>query len=123
MILLADDEAPIRELLAGFLARLGYQVHACADGEAAWQWLREGGHPCEAVVADIKMPTLSGTALLRRIREQHLDVPVVLVSGQVDFDTEAATQAGAVGILYKPFRMADLVDLLERIAPGHGDAT
>ena len=113
---MADDEPGIRELLSAFLERFGYQVHACENGQAAWTWLADPSNHCDAVVADIKMPVLTGTELLRRIREQGLSVPVVLVSGQVTIDADEAAAAGAAGILHKPFRMAELVELLSRIA-------
>lgn len=114
-ILLVDDEVSIRELLGEFLSGIGHQVTACENGQQAWQWLSDRVNRCDVVVADIQMPVMGGRELLRLIRESNLGVPVVLVSGQVNVSEEDAALAGAVGIIYKPFRLGDVAGALRRI--------
>ena len=62
-ILVVDDEANLRRVLAAQLARDGYEVHAAEDGEAALALLRE--HHIDLVITDLRMPKVDGMELLR----------------------------------------------------------
>lgn len=105
-VLLADDDADIRELVHFKLTGAGYAVHAVGDGAAAWEAFQTD--PPNLVVLDVQMPGLSGMDVLRRIRE-HADahtnaVPVVLLSARSrDSDVDAGLAAGATDYLVKPF--------------------
>ena len=114
-ILLVDDELHIRDLLGQFLSEVGHHVSLCENGQQAWDWLCDGANRCDVVVADIQMPVMGGRELLRRIRESDLGVPVVLVSGQINVSEYDAAFAGATTIIYKPFQLRDILNVLERL--------
>ncbi|MFX0537853.1 response regulator transcription factor [Ornithinimicrobium sp. Y1847] len=93
-ILLVDDDATIREHLAPVLIRSGLEVRVAADGQEA---LREiGAARPDLVVLDVMMPVLDGRETLRRIREEHDWLPVILLT-QVgeSYERAAALDEGA----------------------------
>jgi two-component system NtrC family response regulator len=110
-ILVVDDEASQRELLAGFLAKQGYEVVAAASGTEALQRLQR--ETFDLILTDHRMPQMSGLDLLKAAREVNPEVPVVVMTayGSVE-QAVAAMKAGAYDYLGKPI---DLDDLLHRI--------
>src|SRR5690348_16142830 len=79
-ILVADDEAEVREFIQTGLRCRGYKVDAAEDGEEVLQYLREG-RPIAAVLLDVLMPRKNGFDMLREIRSVDADIPVIMVSG------------------------------------------
>ncbi|MBI3006890.1 MAG: sigma-54-dependent Fis family transcriptional regulator [candidate division NC10 bacterium] len=110
-ILVVDDEAPQRELLAGFLAKQGYEVVPAVSGAEALERLQR--ETFDLILTDHRMPQMSGLDLLKAARETNPEVPVVVMTayGSVE-QAVAAMQAGAYDYLGKPI---DLDDLLHRI--------
>jgi two-component system response regulator MprA len=108
-ILIADDEAPIRELLTDALIDEGYRVVTVDDGLAALdQIVRE----CPAlVITDNMMPRLSGTALIARLRAAPISTPPVLLMSAVP-----PAQAPPVPFLAKPFDLGNLFTLVHSLA-------
>ncbi len=107
-VLVVDDEDGLRSVCNRLLTRAGYDVVAVGDGASAIAEL--GRHTFDAVLSDIQMPGLDGIALLRRIRERDLDVPVLLMTGAPSLDTAIrAVELGALRYIVKPFRNDDLV--------------
>ena len=100
-ILVTDDEAGQRELLAGHLRHLGYQVEEAADGVDAVERVRRGG--VDLVLLDQRMPRLGGAAAVRAVTEADPDTDVVVVTafGTVETAVEAL-KLGAVDYLTKP---------------------
>jgi two-component system response regulator HydG len=108
-VLIVDDEADVRELLAKIVSQEGYDVEIAEDGNVALQRFAE--HPADVVVTDLKMPKMDGMQLLHRLRAEHSDVPVIVLAA--DSDTSAAViamRAGADNYLTKP-TSADVVAL------------
>ncbi|MEA2525629.1 MAG: two-component system, OmpR family, response regulator MprA [Thermomicrobiales bacterium] len=106
-VLVVEDHAPSRQLLARLLARQGYAVRSAPDGLAA---LGEIGRARpDLVLSDIHMPGLDGIGLIRRLREDGIAVPVVLVS-----DDGAGVPAG-VPFLPKPIDFLALRALLAQL--------
>lgn len=107
-ILVADDEEPIRELLARALALAEYEVEVAPDGRAALDCLRRG--PCDLLITDLKMPGLDGLSLVREVRRLAPEMPIVIITG---YSTEeAAIEAlnlGVTGYLTKPFRVPKIL--------------
>jgi two-component system response regulator PilR (NtrC family) len=102
-ILVVDDEASMRELLTIMLRREGYQVEEAGDGGVALKKLQEQGF--DLVISDIQMPRVTGIDLLRRIREQEIDVVVMMITAFST--TEQAVEAmklGAYDYITKPFK-------------------
>jgi len=103
-ILVVDDEAIIRDLLAKTLALAEYDVDLAADGRAALERLRIIQY--DLLIADLKMPGVDGLAVIREARRLRADIPVIIITG---FSTEAsaieAVNLGVSGYLTKPFRV------------------
>lgn len=103
-ILLIDDEETVRNTAAAALESYGYKVVAASDGECALGIFSRNGQEFSLVVLDLTMPVLDGEAVLKRLREIHPDVRVVLSSG---FSASEATRRfadkGLSGFLQKPY--------------------
>jgi FixJ family two-component response regulator len=83
-ILIVDDEKDICEVLDISLSDLGYKVHTAGNGEEALQMF-EKILP-SIVLSDIRMPGMDGIELLRRIKEQHPETEVILITGHGDIE-------------------------------------
>jgi excisionase family DNA binding protein len=107
-VLVADDEASIRELLSKTLALAEYEVDTAPDGRAAIERLRLGRY--DLLIADLKMPGLDGLSLIREARRLRTDLPVIIITG---FSTESsaieAVNLGVAGYLTKPFRVPQVL--------------
>ncbi len=101
-ILVVDDEANLRKVLAAQLARDGYEVHTAEDGEAALTFLKE--HHIDMVITDLRMPKVDGMDLLRAALRDDASRPVVMITahGTVDNAVEAL-KTGAFDYITKPF--------------------
>ncbi|MBI3392077.1 MAG: sigma-54-dependent Fis family transcriptional regulator [Nitrospirae bacterium] len=111
-ILVVDDEASILESLKGVLGDEGYRVRMADSGTAALAMLRE--EQPQAVLLDIWMPGMDGIEALKRIREAHPDVPVIMMSGHGTIETAVrATKLGAYDFLEKPLSYEKIVLLIQ----------
>lgn len=110
-VLLVDDDATIREHLGPVLERSGLTVESAADGAEALRCI-ERAVP-DLVILDVMMPVLDGRETLRRIRQDHDWLPVILLTEVGEsFERAAALDEGADDYLNKPF---DPHELLARI--------
>ena len=115
-VLIADDDADHRDLLAHALRRAGHEVVVARDGTGAMTALLGGG--IDAVLLDVRMPGESGIDLCRRLRADPATalLPVMLVSADVnDQRIVAALHAGADDYLTKPFHRAELCTRLANL--------
>ena len=117
-VLLAEDEPPLRELLADALTLVRIQVTAAPDGAVAWRAWKAGTF--DLVLSDQRMPDCTGMELLERIRASGSEVPFILASGQgLEGFEEALARDRRVRILPKPFELPRLMALMEEmLAPG-----
>lgn len=119
-VLLADDSLTTRALEKTILEGAGYEVLACADGEAAWQVLRS--ETVDAVVTDIQMPRMDGFDLTARIRSDSRlrELPVVLVTSlESAQDRARGLEVGADAYIVKrTFDQRELLETLERFLGG-----
>lgn len=107
-VLLVDDEDAIRDSLAPFLTRSGFEVSTAADGEAALAMLTRAA--VDIVVSDIMMPKLDGRSLVRELRRREDWTPVILLTQiGASFERSAALEEGADDYLNKPFDPQELV--------------
>lgn len=114
LVLVADDDEDVRELVVFRLARAGYEVITAGDGQEALDLaLKERPRVC---VVDVMMPGLNGYEVTERLRasDELADVTILLLTASVE---EAAVEkgfaAGADDYIRKPFSPAELV---ERVA-------
>ncbi len=99
--MVVDDDESLRRVTVVQLEQEGYSVTAAADGEAALRILDH--EPLDLILTDLKMPGLTGVDLLRRIREGHPEVVVILITafGSVETAVEAM-KLGAYDYITKP---------------------
>ena len=107
-ILIVDDDHAQRSLLETFLQTQGYLTQQAGSGEAALQLLSEGKY--NMMISDVRMPGMSGLETLRRVRQKHPDLPVLLVTAFADIRSAvAAMRDGAVNYLAKPIDLDELI--------------
>ncbi len=113
-ILIVDDEAIMRESLAGWLERDGHYVQTAQSGEEA---LKKFSETCfDILLVDIKMEGMSGLDLLRRIKEGDSEVAVVMITAYGSIATAIeAMKNGAFDYMLKPFDPNELGVLVEKI--------
>ena len=114
LVLLVEDEAPLRQGTAMVLQRLGYRVRACAGPEEALESFGPAGEGFALVLADVTMPGMTGTDLLRRLRQRRPDIPAVLVSGYSEIVTPELLRELGADYLRKPFTIRGLGVALQR---------
>ncbi len=107
-ILVVDDDQGQRSLLETFLQAKGFRTQTAASGEAALQLLAD--EPFSMMISDVRMPGISGIETLRRVREKHPLLPVLLVTAFADIRSAvAAMRDGAVNYLAKPIDLDELM--------------
>ena len=117
-ILIVDDDPGQRSLLNSFLRSQGFETATADSGERALEMLRAGKYVM--MISDVRMPGLSGLETLRRARQEHATLPVLLVTAFTDIrDAVAAMRDGAVNYLPKPI---DLDELLNSVRQATGIA-
>jgi CheY-like chemotaxis protein len=116
LIICADDDADIRELVMFGLENHGYRVVFAADGTEALR-LAESWQPA-LMILDISMPGLDGVELTRRLRAGRgtSRIPIMLLTARAqDADFELGYEAGANAYLTKPFALDHLNREVERL--------
>jgi len=112
-VLVVDDDADVRTLVAELLRRAGYRVMEAPDGRVALRALYE--EQPDLVLLDISMPELDGWATLERIRELS-DVPVVMLSALgAELEKVRALRGGADDYVTKPFGRQELLARIESV--------
>ncbi len=121
-VLIIDDEAEIRRNLTFGLTQEGFSCTACPDGISAVHELydsKEKGIGYDYLVTDIFMPDIDGLKILKVIKNGFPDLPVLVITGFGDDLLKAtALSEHNTGYLDKPFEISDLVEALEKLAPG-----
>lgn len=116
-ILLVEDEPVIRELVQTMLTGGAVTVASVADGPSALRAARAEPTP-SLILLDVVLPGLDGVAVCRLLKAdpRTTQIPVYMLSARVKLaDKQAAQKAGAEGYLEKPFKAADLFDLVDRL--------
>jgi two-component system OmpR family response regulator len=112
-VLIADDEAHIRDVVQYALEREGYRVVTAADGAEALARVRGGG--IDLVVLDILMPELDGLAVCRRLREEHA-VPIIFLSSRAEeVDRVLGLELGGDDYVVKPFSPRELATRVKTV--------
>jgi len=112
-VLIVDDEKNIRAGLGRALEMDGYRTLLAGDGQEALDVIRD--EEVDLVIADLKMPRLSGEELLRRVVDQYPTVPVIILTGHGTIETAVqAMRDGAYDFLTKPVSLDRLSLLAKR---------
>lgn len=118
-VLVVDDDQAIREALCRTLERLGYDAEAVEDGQAGLDRLRQGG--VHILLADLKMPKLSGQELLKAAKTISPDVEVIVITGHGTVeDAVEAMKEGAYDFITKPFKRVQLEKTITKAAEKQG---
>ena len=123
-VLLAEDEAAIREVVARWAARQGIRLTAVADGEAALRAIREGNF--DVILLDVRMPGTDGRAVYRALERERPELlrRVVFVTGDaVAGATRAFLEEVRRPVLAKPFDLGTLADRIGEVAAEAGAAS
>jgi DNA-binding NtrC family response regulator len=117
-VLVVDDEANLRKVLATMLRRTGYDVTVAADGEQGLAEFQKSG--ADIVVTDLVMPKMGGMELLRSVNSSNPDVPVIIITahGTVDSAVEAI-KLGAFDYITKPFDQTEIQSVIAKAARTH----
>ncbi len=111
-LLVVDDEADLRDILASELEFMGATVFQAENVLSAQRLLSQ--HPVDLIVSDIRMPGGSGIDLLEYVKSRDVNTPLILITGFSDITTEDAFNKGAEAIIHKPFKLDDLIKLVTR---------
>jgi CheY-like chemotaxis protein len=125
-VLVVDADESVRSAAHALLERYRCVVEAAHDGEEARFMVRnlEPGERYDAIIADIRLPDMSGYELLISMQEMMENVPLVLMTGfgyDPGHSIVKARQAGLRAVLYKPFRLDQLLETIEQVVTN--DAT
>jgi DNA-binding NtrC family response regulator len=111
-VLLTDDEERFAKSMAKVLRNRNMEVATAADGESALKHVAES--ECDVVVLDLRMPGMDGLTVLERICQLKPDLPVIMLSGNMDVDNcSLALCDGAVEVLLKPCPIDTLTTAIE----------
>ena len=110
-ILVVDDEREMCDLLVDMLAGIGFEAEGAFSGRDGLALFRRGDF--DLVITDLRMRDIDGMALLRTIKQERPDVPVIIITafGSIDRAIEAM-QAGAYYFVTKPFKMREMEALV-----------
>src|SRR3981081_2088425 len=109
-ILIVDDEADIRDLVAGILEDEGFHTRTARDSDSALTEISHRRPHMAFLDLWLQGPKLDGLQLLEQIKKDHADVPVVMISGHGNIETAvAAIKRGAYDFIEKPFKSDRLI--------------
>jgi len=115
LILLAEDDRAVREMVANSLVEHGYRVAPAADGAEALLLLGRLESEIRLVLADFTLPAVNGATAIEAIRTRRPDLPVVVMSGEASPVGQNSAQGTAeTGVLLKPFGLEQLLASVAR---------
>jgi CheY-like chemotaxis protein len=123
LILLAEDDDAMRNVLAAQLRGNGYTVKEIPDGEALIRYLERAFRNQDAqalpdlIISDIHMPNADGLEVMEWLRERDWTIPVIVITAFGDEDVHAeAERLGVVAVLDKPFEFNQLHEFIKELA-------
>jgi DNA-binding NtrC family response regulator len=125
-VLLVDDETEFVSALAERLSLRGYDAQVATSGEEALGKINST--PPDVVLLDMLMPGMSGLEVLKRIKRDHPQVRVILLTGRGSWDGIQGVREGAYDCLMKPIQIEELMQIMasamesdEKPQSGKGD--
>ena len=114
-ILLVEDEEHLRASFAKVLLLYVNQVYTAGDGQEAFS-IYQNEHP-DIIITDIKMPKINGLELIKKIRKENHDIPIIVTSAYTDQDfLLESIKLSLIDYIVKPIKERDLTRLLEESA-------
>lgn len=115
-ILIVDDSATMRQMIAFTLGQAGYQLAEANDGQQAFDWAKQ--NPADLVVTDINMPNMDGITLVEELRQlpAYKFTPILVVTTESGPEMkQKGRAAGATGWIVKPFSPEKLVETVQKV--------
>ncbi|MCB9857543.1 MAG: response regulator transcription factor [Phycisphaerales bacterium] len=113
-VTVVEDDDAIREAIVATLAKSGYEVDACADGESGLRTARQPG--CSLVLLDLMLPGMQGIDVLKELRKTHPTLPVIILTARgTEDDRVEGLRCGADDYVVKPFSTRELVARVEAV--------
>ena len=107
-ILVVEDELDLNHIICNKLTKEGYNVDACFDGQAALDYLETASY--DGVIMDIMIPKKDGMSVLKTIRAEGIQVPVLFLTAKAEKkDNVRGLDAGASDYMTKPFEFSELL--------------
>ena len=120
IIYLVDDDEAVRDALGMLFKSIGLEHEAFASALDFLESYDSRRHSC--LVADIRMPGVSGLELQQRLNERRCEIPIIFITGHGDVPMAVtAMKSGAVDFLQKPFRDQDLIDRIHKALDRDGE--
>jgi len=120
LIYLVDDDEAVRDALGMLFKSIRLEHEAFASALDFLQSYDARRHAC--LVADIRMPGMSGLELQQRLNERRSEIPIIFITGHGDVPMAVtALKSGAVDFLQKPFRDQDLIDRIHKALDRDGE--
>jgi DNA-binding NtrC family response regulator len=113
-VLVLDDEEGFRTEITEYLTREGFEVHGAGRPSAALELVEK--NPVDIALFDIRLPEMSGLQLLQKIKAQHQDIDVIMMTGYGDMNSVVtALRYGASDFLNKPFKLNEVKETIDRL--------
>ena len=115
-ILVVDDEERLRKLIKDFLTNKGYHILEAEDGEKALEIYQENKSKIMLILLDVMMPKLDGWSVLRQIRQENKELPIIMLTARGEEQDELfGFELGVDEYISKPFSPKILVARVEAI--------
>lgn len=115
-VLVVDDDQESRDLLSEVLGANGYSVEVAEDGETLWHVLGRDGERA-VILIDLRMPGENGLDLLRKLQQKNVACDAILMTSFITgAEREMAQELGVKAFLEKPFRLAELLRVVNELA-------
>lgn len=111
-ILIVDDEEMDRVMIRSLLEAAGPHLSFAADGKAAYDLCRDTD--VDLLITDLAMPELNGLRLIKELRDEHFDMPIIAISGWAADQLDLAENYGANFTLFKPLDGEKLLEAVRR---------
>jgi len=121
-ILIIEDEQDVLDVLCEMVTLFGYTVARASDGILAWEMIRRANY--DLVITDLGLPGMDGVELVKSMRANSLNVPVLVIAG-IDFDKSdlEIKRASNCDFIQKPFKMKDIKEKISQLLKGKEQAS
>ena len=114
-IILIDDDLDLLDLLSSFFKQRGYKVYTFNNAEEALIEIENKRLEADVVISDLKLPAMSGTEFIKRIRKSDSRLPIILITSETSVETAVeAIETGAYDFVLKPLHIPQLLISVQR---------